>query len=66
MTMDVLIEEIVSQVRAIDGGTSLPEPMLRQIVGAVVEAMRRERDRERRLEAEHDLRGIGGGSTEVG
>ncbi len=63
--MDVMIEEIVSHVRAVDGGSALPEPMLRQIVTAVVEAMRRERDHERRIEAEQDIRGLGGGDTEL-
>jgi hypothetical protein len=54
--MQVIIDEVVSRVRAVDGGSSLSQETVRGIVSAVVEAMEaRERHRDNRDE-EHSTR----------
>lgn len=54
--MQVIIEEVVSRIRAIEGGGNISPSTLRTIVSAVMEAVD-ERDRHRdNVNEEHSLR----------
>jgi hypothetical protein len=53
--MQVIIEEVVSTIRAIDGDGVLGPDTLRQIVEAVCRAMRDEREHDARADDERSV-----------
>lgn len=59
--MEVIIDEVVSRIRVVDGGTLLSPAVARELVRLTLQAAREERERERRREAETRLRGATGG-----
>jgi hypothetical protein len=61
--MDVVIEEVVSRIRAVDGQALLAPSVAQELVRLTLEAAREEREREKRREAETRLRGAGEGAT---
>jgi hypothetical protein len=56
--MTVIIDEIVSNIRALSRDSVLAPETLRALVAAVLEAVEREHERKMRLDAELDLRGV--------
>ena len=57
--MQVVIDEIVSSVRALDGESLLDESVLKRIVEAVMLAMERQQDLQDRSDAEQRItRGV--------
>lgn len=55
--MDIDINEIVSTVRAVDGGTLVSPPVMRRIVEAVVEAVDQKMKHEKRVGEERKITG---------
>lgn len=58
--MNVIIDEVISRVRAIDGRSALAPETLRAIVDAVLAAVRAERDHEHQVGRERAT-GFNGG-----
>jgi hypothetical protein len=56
--MQVIIDEIVSNVRALSRESVLAPETMRALVAAVLQAVRSERELEGRRRAELDLRGV--------
>jgi hypothetical protein len=50
--MDVIIQEVVSTIRAVDGSSLLDQPTLGQIVRAVMEATAAIKEQDRRRAAD--------------
>jgi hypothetical protein len=63
--MDVLIQEVVSRVRAVDGA-GLSDQTLRHIVEAVLEAVEQKRERGAQVAQELSVRGLSGGDNSMG
>jgi hypothetical protein len=61
--MEVVIEEVVSRVRAVDGQTLLSPAVARELLRLTLEAVRDEREREKRREAETRLPGAATGKS---
>ena len=55
--MEVVIEEVVSRVRAVDGQTLLSPAVARELVRLTMEAVQDQRERDKRREAETRLPG---------
>ncbi|MDO9712903.1 hypothetical protein [Paracraurococcus lichenis] len=53
--MEVIIEEVVSRIRAVDGQALLSPAVARELVRMTLDAARDERERETRREAETRL-----------
>lgn len=53
--MQIIIEEVVSRVRAMQGGASLSEDTVRDIVNAVVQAVEEKQRHHASLDEEHSL-----------
>jgi len=54
--MQVIIEEVVSRIRAMDGGAGLSAETLRSIVDAVVSAVEEKQRHRENVDEEHSLR----------
>lgn len=54
--MQVIIDEVVSRVRAVDGGAGLSAETLRTIINAVVSAVEEKQKHRENLDEEHSLR----------
>ena len=54
--MQIMIEEVVSRIRAIEGGSSLSAETLRTIVSAVLDAVDQKKTHTDRVDEEHSLR----------
>lgn len=54
--MQVIIEEVVSRIRAMDGGAGLSAETLRGIVDAVVTAVEEKQRHSENVDEEHSLR----------
>ncbi|MCP4925665.1 MAG: hypothetical protein GY916_06960 [Gammaproteobacteria bacterium] len=54
--MQVIIEEVVSRIRAMDGGAGLSADTLRSIVDAVVSAVEEKQRHHENVDEEHSLR----------
>jgi hypothetical protein len=61
--MEVVIEEVVSRVRAVDGQTLLSPAVVRELLRFTLEAARDEREREKRRDAETKLPGAAAGRS---
>jgi hypothetical protein len=59
--MEVVIEEVVSRIRAVDGQTLLSPAVARELVRLTLEAVHDQSEREKRREAETRLPGAGHG-----
>jgi hypothetical protein len=59
--MEVIIDEVVSRIRAVDGQALLSPAITRELVRLTLEAVRAEREHEMRREAETRLACAGGG-----
>lgn len=59
--MEVVIEEVVSRIRAVDGQTLLSPAVARELVRLTLEAVHDDREREKRREAETRIPGAAGG-----
>ena len=54
--MQVIIEEVVSHIRTLDGGAGISAETLRSIVSAVVAAVEQQQKNSDNVEEEHSLR----------
>lgn len=54
--MQIIIEEVVSRIRAIDGGAGLSAETMTSIVEAVVSAVEQKQRHRENLDEEHSLR----------
>ena len=61
--MEVIIDEIVSRIRAVDGQTLLSPAVTRELVRLTLEAVREEREHEMRRAADTRLCGAAGGES---
>ena len=59
--MEVVIDEVVSRIRAVDGQTLLSPQVARELVRLTLDAARDERERERRRDEEIRIPGASGG-----
>lgn len=59
--MEVVIDEVVSRIRAVDGQTLLSPQVARELVRLTLDAARDERERERRRDEETRIPGASGG-----
>lgn len=56
--MQVIINELVSKIKLLDGGSMLSPETLNRIVAAVMEAVREEQDHQQRVKDEHSLENV--------
>lgn len=63
--MDVMIHELVSQIRALDSSRGLSKETLEWLVQAVCDAMDRRESHRERVRSETNVRGYGGGDSEM-
>jgi hypothetical protein len=54
--MQVIIEEVVSRIRAMEGGSAMSAETLRSIVSAVVDAVEQQQRHSDKVDEEHSLR----------
>ena len=54
--MQVIIEEVVSRIRTMQGGASMSAETLRSIVAAVVDAVEQQQRHGEKVDEEHSLR----------
>jgi hypothetical protein len=54
--MQVIIDEVVSRIRTMDGGAGISAETLRSIVSAVVTAVEQQQKHQENVDEEHSLR----------
>ena len=54
--MQVIIEEVVSRIRTMDGGAGISAETLRSIISAVVDAVEQQQKNNDNVDEEHSLR----------